>query len=126
VTTVEAARSYWAWLIMDPVELIVFAGLPLVAAAFWSWRSMARDPESARLRAFLLAWFIAVVLLDLSGTVRGEVGRIWLFLLWPAALAAGPRLASLPRRGFVISVLIALQVWQAILMRGYLTLYDVF
>jgi hypothetical protein len=46
--------------------------------------------------------------------------------LWPAALAAGPRLASLPRRSFVISVLIALQVWQAILMRGYLTLYDVF
>jgi hypothetical protein len=126
VTTVEAARSYWAWLIMDPVELIVFAGLPLVAAAFWSWRGIARDPESARLRAFLLAWFIAVVLLDLSGTVRGEVGRIWLFLLWPAALAAGPRLASLPRRSFVISVLIALQVWQAILMRGYLTLYDVF
>jgi len=126
VTTIEAARSYWAWLIMDPVELIVFAGLPLVVAALWSWRGMARDPESARLRAFLLAWLVAVALLDLSGAVRGEVGRIWLFLLWPAALAAGPRLASLPRRGFVISVLVALQVWQAILMRGYLTLYDVF
>jgi hypothetical protein len=126
VSTVEAARSYWEWLVMDPVELIVFAGLPLVVAAVWSWRGTAKDPSLARLRTFLLAWMIALVLLDLSGTVRGEVGRIWLFLLWPAALAAGPRLASLPRRSLVITVLVALQVWQAILMRGYLTLYDIF
>ena len=126
VTTVETARSYWKWLVMNPVELIVFAGLPLVVAAIWSATGGAKDPSQSRLRTFLLAWLVAVALLDLSGTVRGEVGRIWLFLLWPAALAAGPRLAAVQRRSIVITALVALQVWQTVVMRGYLTLYDIF
>ncbi len=124
VTTIEVARSYWKWILMNPAELAIFAGLPAVAAALWSVRGQGEG--AARLCTFLTSWLVTVALLDLSGTVRGEVGRIWLFLLWPVAMAGAARLAERPRRSMVIAMLLALQVWQTLLMRGYLTLYDIF
>lgn len=125
VTAVEAGRSYWNWLLMNPVEAAAFAGVPLVAAAIWS---AFRRPEAGGLGrgwSFLGAWLITLALLDLSGTVRGEVGRIWLFLMWPLALAAAPRLAGRQNRAWVVAALSLLSMWQAIVMRGYLTLYDI-
>ena len=63
-------------------------------------------------------------LLDVSGTVRGEVGRIWLFLLWPAAIAAAPLLSRSRGRVAVVTALVLLQVCQAMLMRAHLTMYS--
>jgi hypothetical protein len=126
VTAVEAARSYGKWLLMDPVEMVIFGGLAILVTALWSWRGMKGETGLSRWRTFLVSWLIACLLLDLSGAVRGEVGRIWLFLLWPLALAVGPWLAVRPRRAGLIALLVALQVWQAILIRGYLTIYDIF
>ena len=123
VTTAEAARSYLAWVLMDPVETAVFLGLPLAVAAVWAGIRLRRDPGLGRLRLFLVSWLVTVALLDLSGTVRGEVGRIWLFLMWPAALVAGAGLGE--NRGRAAAALVALQMAQAILMRHYLTFYMV-
>jgi len=125
VTTVEASRTYWKWLLGNPLEAAFFAGAPLVLAALWGVRTLRNSPEHGRLRAFLVAWLATVALLDLSGTVRGEVGRIWAFLFWPAALAAAPWASSQPRRGVIVAALVFLEVWQAILMRGYLTMYSI-
>ncbi|HUU53902.1 MAG TPA: hypothetical protein VMY87_03190 [Armatimonadota bacterium] len=125
VTAVEGARTYWKWVLMNPVECALFAGLPLMVAALWSWRALG-DAQHCRLRAFLISWLVLFALLDVSGAVRGEVGRIWLFLLWPAALAAGAGLASGPeRRGSAVALLILLQVVQVVLMKGYLTMYSI-
>ncbi|UCC67829.1 MAG: hypothetical protein JSV79_12050 [Armatimonadota bacterium] len=125
VTTVAVARSYWKWLLMNPLEAAMFTGFPLVIAALWSRPTLSRDAASARLRSFLAAWLIVLVVLNLSGAVRGEVGRIWLFLFWPAALAAGAWLASRPRLAAAAPVLVLLQVSQVFLMRGYLTIYSI-
>ena len=124
ITTVEAARTYWKWLLMNPVECALFAGLPLVIAAAWSWRTC-RDPASSRPRLFLWAWFLLFAALDLSGAVRGEVGRIWLFLLWPISLAASAWLAARPGRAQALPLLVFLQVAQALLMKAYLTMYSI-
>jgi len=126
VTTAETARTYWLWVLLNPVEAALFAGLPLVVCALWSTRGLSGRADLRPLRTFLLSWLIVVALLDLSGTVRGEVGRIWLFLLWPAALAAGAWLADRPHRAGLVAALLALQLWQVLLMRGYLTVYDIF
>ena len=124
VTTVEAARTYWKWLLMNPVECAIFGGLPLTVAALWSRRAL-RTPDYARLRAFLISWLVLFALLDLSGTVRGEVGRIWLFLLWPTALAAGAWCARSPDRRGAVPLLVLLQVTQTLLMKAYLTMYSI-
>jgi len=125
ITTTASPRTYWKWLLMNPIEAAVFAGLPLVLTALWSARALRREPEWARLRPFLAAWLTVVALLDLSGTVRGEVGRIWLFLFWPVPLTAGTWLAGRERASWLIAALALLQVTQVILMREYLTIYSI-
>jgi hypothetical protein len=83
-----------------------------------------REPELRCLRTFLLASLTVFILLDLSGAVRGEVGRIWLFLMWPLSLAAAPLFQKPGRSSWLVAILV-LQVLQALLMRSYLTLYSV-
>ena len=124
VTTVDTARTYWKWVLVNPIECTVFAGLPLVIAALWAIPDLRRDPERRCLNTFLIASAIAFGLLDLSGTVRGEVGRIWLFLMWPLAMAAAPALDR-PNRNGVFVAIVLLQVLQALLMRAYITPYSV-
>ncbi len=124
-TTVEFPRTYWKWILMNPVEMAVFAGLALAIAALWAAPAM-RSPQSRPLRLFLLSWLIVLVVLDVSGTVRAEVGRIWLFLMWPLAFAAGERLSRAPKYATALPLLVLMQLGQALAMRGYLTMYDIF
>ena len=63
--------------------------------------------------------------MDVSGIVRAEVGRIWLFLMWPLAVAAGGGMHRLRGRGAAVTMLVAIQLCQALAMRGYLTMYDI-
>lgn len=122
-TTVEFPRTYWKWVLMNPVEMAVFAGLALVAAA--AWAGIQRKALSPSLGVFLISWLAALAVLDVSGTVRGEVGRIWLFLMWPLAVGAGAAVAKLPERRLTATMLVAMQVCQALAMRAYLTMYDI-
>lgn len=85
---VNQYRAYDTWLLFNLFDGLVFAGWPVclgwIAAA---WR--ARRPGRRSEDSLALALLVFVLGLDLSGTTRGEVGRLWLFL-WPlAALAAG-------------------------------------
>jgi hypothetical protein len=125
VTTVTFARTYWKWVLMNPVECAIFAGLPLTLTAAWGWRGLSHTGELGRLWPFLTSWVVLFALLDLSGAVRGEVGRIWLFLLWPSAAAAGTWLAVRSERATAVTLLVLLQTAQAVLMRGHLTVYDI-
>ena len=125
VTTVAFPRTYWKWVLMNPIECALFVGLPVCLAAIWSRAGLSHHPYSGRLKQSLLSWLIILALLDLSGAVRGEVGRIWLFLLWPTAVAGGAWLATRSQRAGVAAILVLLQVAQAILMRGYLTIYSI-
>ncbi|MBW3538806.1 MAG: glycosyltransferase family 39 protein [Planctomycetes bacterium] len=109
----QYARTYWKWLLVNPVELTFAVGAPLaVAAAVGLWRSL-RNPD-ARLRALrpaALACAIVLGILWLSGKNMGEAARLWLVIQpWSAWLAAAAVLvpASTPgsapglsRRGWI-------------------------
>jgi hypothetical protein len=124
VAGAESVRTYWLWVLMNPVECAIFAGLPLTMGALWSWRAL-REAGLARLTTLLLSWLVVLVLLNLSGIVRGEVGRIWLFLLWPTSQAAAGWCTSRAGREQAVPLLVLLQVVQALLMKGYLTMYSI-
>jgi hypothetical protein len=124
VTTIEAARTYWKWVLMNPVDCAIFAGIPAVVGACWSLPAL-RRAQHGRLASFLAAWLVLFVLLDLSGMVRGEVGRIWLFLLWPAGIAAGAAVSARADSGRATALLVLVQVAQALMMKGYLTMYSI-
>jgi len=87
-------RSYHIWVWMNLVEFGIFLGLPATLAVVWAVPQVIghlRAQGGLQLPACLTAGALVVLaLLDLSGIVRGETSRIWLFFapyLVPAAAA---------------------------------------
>ena len=87
-------RSYALWLAFNPVDLGLFLGVPLALAygqqvlgALTRLRPAAGPSPTTVMDRFRLATAIGLALLLLSGTVRGEVGRIWIPLM-PLLLVA--------------------------------------
>ncbi|MEP7013089.1 MAG: hypothetical protein ABJC13_22440 [Acidobacteriota bacterium] len=78
-------RSYATWLLGNPYDFALFCG-PAVAVLGAVGLVSRRVP--AALRRGLLGGAILFALLWLSGSVRGEVGRIWLFAMPFVVLAA--------------------------------------
>ncbi|QDU69664.1 hypothetical protein [Engelhardtia mirabilis] len=76
-------RSYGAWVLFNLWDLFVFAGPPL--GVLLIARLTRREGGLAASVAWTLA--ISLLLLDLSGVVRGEAGRIWVPLM-PYVLVA--------------------------------------
>ena len=80
-----APRSYALWLLWNPLDLALFLGAPLAAIGI---ARLAARPADAAAR-FRLAIASGIAALLLTGTVRGELGRIGvplMALLLPAAL----------------------------------------
>ena len=81
-------RTYWKWLLVNPLELSFAVGLPLMVLALSGWRhywNNARGAASGPFWMSLLTWS----LLWLTGKNMGEAARLWLFLMpwiiWSAA-----------------------------------------
>ncbi|MCU0500146.1 MAG: hypothetical protein MUC51_00005, partial [Anaerolineae bacterium] len=76
-------RPYWPWLVLHANDFFMFTGWPLVLVAgvgIWSSvQKLARRAPPAEQDIMILASFVTLVMLDLSGTMRGESGRILLF-----------------------------------------------
>jgi methylthioxylose transferase len=83
-------RTYWLWLIANPIELALALGAPLALAALLGlWSGFRRG---GRRRAAGPAWCLTAVwlLLWLSGKNMGEAARLWLILMpWAVWIAAG-------------------------------------
>lgn len=76
-------RPYWTSLIYDPYDFFLGAGfltLPLVL------RHAAREDREGLITA---AGLVAILLIDLSGLIRCEAARVWLFLQPLAVVPAG-------------------------------------
>ncbi len=72
---ITADRSYLTWLLFNPLDFILLCGVPLIVMFITSSQS-----------EFSRGVLLGLGLLTLSGSVRGEVGRIWVPLM-PLILA---------------------------------------
>ncbi len=90
---VTLLRRYTWWLVWDLVDVVLFAGWVVVVGFISVLRQSWRRPLTP---AHKLAVSTAVLLLvlDISGSARGEVGRLWLFFFPFIALAAAFWLAE--------------------------------
>jgi len=90
VIAVES-RSYATWLLWNPYDFALLLGpavVGLAAAALVSGGGPGTRTPAFRILAW--GWWALLALLLVSGTVRGEVGRIWLMLMpFACVLAAG-------------------------------------
>jgi len=116
-----SSRSYHVWVWLNLVEFAIFLGLPLAALVVASVPRMVRalrETSSQALPAYLGASaLIVLLLLDLSGTVKAETGRIWMFFgPWLAAAAAPEALDEDARDLRPLIIACALTALQLVLM----------
>jgi hypothetical protein len=84
---VTTHRSYFAWLVHNPIDFTLFVGVPLVALgaarALAALRARLSGPRVSFGPAFWrqLTLGVGFGILILSGSVRGEVGRVWIPLM---------------------------------------------
>jgi hypothetical protein len=86
---IEYPRTYRAWFLVNPVELAIALGLPVVV---WAGAGLLRP---RLLPGSFWATLAVLCLLNLSGRNLGEVARLWLPFMPPLILAAGAGMARL-------------------------------
>jgi len=87
---VNAVRPYWVFLVVSPSVFFLWSGVPL-ASGFFLGLVRSRPLRALRERAgdpLVLASFVGLVFLSISGATRGETERLWLPLL-PFVVASG-------------------------------------
>ncbi len=86
---VTSLRRYEWWLGYNLLDFLLFAGLPVALGLIWRAIHAARRRD--RLPDGRLALLLVVLLLalNLAGSTRGEVGRLWLVFMPAAAVLAG-------------------------------------
>ncbi len=105
---VTTLRRYDWWVVWNLIDLLVFSGWPLflgfLGSLWLAWR-LAHEGKATAVELLSVGLLILIVVIDLSGSTRGEVGRIWLFfmplLAFPAARFWSE---ALPGRGPAVAV----------------------
>ncbi len=69
-------RPYLPWLFMHAYDTFLFIGLPIAGLSIWRIISV-RGWTPANV--FAVATGLTLIIMVLSGTARGETGRVWLF-----------------------------------------------
>ncbi|WP_165244824.1 hypothetical protein [Paludisphaera soli] len=103
----EYPRSYFAWLVANPIELAVAAGLPAVV---WCAIGAAADRRYVPRAAWCTLGVLVAV--NLTGRNMGEVARLWMLFLPPLFTALGvglTRLGGGPRALFATVILAGIQ-----------------
>ncbi len=76
-------RPYFAWLFLHLYDYFMFTGWPLVVVAALSviavLRTYFRHKRLDNAGVLLISVFVTLITLDLSGTLRGETGRLLVF-----------------------------------------------
>jgi hypothetical protein len=113
------ARSYWTWLGYHLYDFGIFIGLPMALlclfAFFYALLTARRE-----LVAFPIAFGLGLLLLDISGTARGEVARVWIFLTPFAVMCAVWGLGRLGSGRWATAVLMTLLALQLLTFNAFL------
>ncbi len=85
-------RAYLPWVVWNPIDYCLLAGIPLAFAAGEGF--VRGDWQGARLAALAWTMLAVMLLLDVSGTVRGESERLWIFFNPVLAASAAAAVAG--------------------------------
>ena len=114
------SRSYGTWLVWNPWDFLLLLGPAILALAAASLPGRGERSLLAH-RALAWGWWALLLALIVSGSVRGEVGRIWLFLMpFACVLAAGEAVRRWGPRSLWSGVLLVLELALALVLAGNL------
>ncbi len=78
----QTPRSYLDWVIYNPYDVFVFLGIPLSLIFLTVSYKIFKTEKLNLFKKILISFWVMFIALVLSGTSRGEVGRIWIFLMF--------------------------------------------
>lgn len=114
------ARSYWTWLGYHLVDFGLFLGIPFALLCLFAFCYALLSIRAPLPPAMPLAFGVGVILLDLSGTARGEVARVWIFLTPFALMCAVWGARRLSSQAWVLGLLLALAAAQLLVFNAFL------
>ena len=123
-THVALGRPYWPWLILNVNDWFMFTGWPLaLLAVVGAWQAFGKLLSGRELGddgLMVVSAALAFIALDLSGAVRGETGRLLLFLSPWLLLAAATAVKGDSLLGSVLTAvqaiaLVVMVVWLHVL-----------
>ncbi|MDA0282887.1 MAG: hypothetical protein O3B13_08390 [Planctomycetota bacterium] len=77
----QFSRTAWKWVLINPLELTLAAGVPVMSLAGRSTCRLARSGRAALQQPLLLSFLFVWAMLWLSGKNSGEAARLWCPLL---------------------------------------------
>jgi hypothetical protein len=114
---VTSRRAYGLWLGFNVVDLILFSGLAVIFGFAGALIMAIKQTPKRRLQpmgGLTLALALIILLLLISGSTRGEVGRIWLFFMPLLAISAAAFLAVWAPGRRAVVLLVGLQLLLAL------------
>jgi hypothetical protein len=115
-------RTYGAWLAYNPVDFAMFLGVPLAVFAVRGVMLLRENWTHEGMWRFMVAFLITLVALNLTGVTRGEVARLWMFLMPVAAALAAYAIDEASDQGLPFyPVCAGLLFLQAAIMRMSIT-----
>ncbi|HKH48784.1 MAG TPA: hypothetical protein VKM72_29305 [Thermoanaerobaculia bacterium] len=116
-----ASRSYGTWLAWNPYDFLLLLGPAVLALTAVSLFGRRKDERSPAHNALAWGWWALLLVLLVSGSVRGEVGRIWLFLMpFACVLAAGDAVRRWGPRSLWTGLLLVLELALTLALAGNL------
>jgi hypothetical protein len=129
LSTYEARmRSYWLSVVYNPYDVLLFAGIPvaahfIMAVVDLGQRLVARQ-SLALSDCLLLAFAVAMLMLDAGGSLRGETARTLLYVIPLLTLFAAAHITqSLKRASHYNVLMLALMGIQTITFQATLAVY---
>jgi hypothetical protein len=122
-------RAYGTWLLLNPVEYLVTIGVPVAClfvrrAASEAWALPRRSSGGHDWATLAVAGLLLV--LNVLGANRGEVPRLWIFLMPACAIAAAAEIErTAPYRRAVFGALFALQAVQVVVFKATLNVLGI-
>ncbi len=115
-------RSYWLWVPYNLYDFFVLAGLPLSLLYLSQLKdeiSKLRYSLVESLNLFFWITLLSLIAMTLSGSVRGETGRIWFFMMPLILLSLGERFEVLAQKRWSLVMLILLQAGYILCIRQF-------
>lgn len=113
MTGLPKDRSYLSWLFYNLYDFFVFAGIPISLTYLLMFFKKIKDP-------LFVSFSLMLFILNLSGNVRGEVGRIWLPLMYPLILIVNNFLTNIIKVSGVYYLLVLfLQAIQILVLQEF-------
>lgn len=92
------SRSWSLWVWINIIIFALFAGLPLWWMSLCSAFNAVREKRVSLATQIGIAALLTMILVSISGNARGEVERLWLFLIAPLAILAAQWITEVPVR----------------------------